>query len=51
MQFYIVDARYVKDYRVWIKFQDGLEGEIDFSREFDGPIFEPLKEKIFFFAF
>jgi hypothetical protein len=32
-----------------IKFEDGLEGEVDFSEYLDrGPIFEPLKEESYF---
>ena len=34
-----------------IKFEDGKNGEIDFSNEFDGPIFEPLKKVEYFKKF
>lgn len=36
---------------MWVKFADGVEGEIDFANEFDGPIFEPLKDVNFFKRF
>ena len=39
----ITDARYTKDHRVWIRFSDGAEGEIDLGEELIGPIFEPLR--------
>ena len=32
-----------------VQFEDGLEGEVDFSEYLDrGPIFEPLKEESYF---
>jgi hypothetical protein len=40
----ILDARYVRDYVVWLRFSDGLAGEVDLSGELDGPVFEPLRE-------
>lgn len=40
----ILDARYVRDYVVWLRFSDGLAGEIDLSSELDGPVFEPLRD-------
>jgi hypothetical protein len=39
----IVDARYVSGFKVWIRFSDGAEGDVDLSRELTGPIFEPLR--------
>jgi hypothetical protein len=39
----ITDARYTKDHRVWIRFSDGADGEIDLGQELIGPIFEPLR--------
>lgn len=46
--FDVVEAHYVRDYTVWLRFEDGTEGEIDLSAELDGPIFEPLKDPSFF---
>ena len=40
----VVEARYVRDYVIWLRFNDGLAGEVDFRDELDGPIFEPLRE-------
>jgi Protein of unknown function (DUF2442) len=39
----VVDARYAGGYRVWLRFADGLTGEIDLSAELWGPVFEPLR--------
>jgi hypothetical protein len=44
----VQEVRYKGDYRVWLKFSDGIEGEIDLREELWGPIFEPLKEKSLF---
>ena len=40
---HIVEARYVAGCRVWLRFRDGTEGEIDLSAELDGPVFAPLR--------
>tara|TARA_R110001592_G_scaffold314595_1_gene590279 strand:+ start:306 stop:557 length:252 start_codon:yes stop_codon:yes gene_type:complete len=48
---WIIRAEYVKDYRIHITFNDGVSGEIDFSNEFDGEIFEPLMNKAYFASF
>jgi len=39
----VVDARHAGEYRVWLRFDDGLTGEIDLENELWGPVFEPLK--------
>jgi Protein of unknown function (DUF2442) len=44
----VTDVRLVRDFVVWVRFNDGSEGEVDLSGELDGPIFEPLKDpKVF----
>jgi len=45
MRLRVVDARYAGEYRVWLRFADGLSGELDLAAELWGPIFEPLKDK------
>jgi hypothetical protein len=42
------EARYQGDYRVWLKFEDGIEGEVDLEKELWGQVFEPLKQKALF---
>ncbi|MFM9941331.1 MAG: DUF2442 domain-containing protein [Hyphomicrobiaceae bacterium] len=39
----VIDARHAGAYRVWLRFSDGLSGEIDLADQLWGPIFEPLK--------
>ncbi len=38
----VTDARHIADYTVWLRFSDGVEGEVDLREELWGPIFEPL---------
>jgi hypothetical protein len=40
----VIDARHAGAYRVWLRFDDGLSGEIDLEDELWGPVFEPLKD-------
>ncbi len=40
---YVVTARATTGFRVWLCFDDGLEGEVDLAAELWGPVFEPLK--------
>jgi len=44
----VVEAKYVRDFVVWLKFEDGSEGEVDLSTELYGPVFEPLKDLSYF---
>ncbi|MEJ2637496.1 MAG: DUF2442 domain-containing protein [Calditrichia bacterium] len=44
----IVHANYVKDFIIHIRFGDGTQGEVDFSGELEGEIFEPLKNLSYF---
>jgi len=44
----VVEAKYVRDFVVWLKFEDGIEGEVDLSAELYGPAFEPLKDPSYF---
>ena len=44
----VVEVRYVRDYTLWLRFQDGMCGEVDISRSFRGPVFEPLRDLEFF---
>jgi hypothetical protein len=38
----LVDAKYVKDFVVWVRFDGGVEGEIDLKPELYGSVLEPL---------
>jgi hypothetical protein len=44
----VIEAKYVRDFIVWVKFEDGTEGEVDLSQELYGPVFEPLKDVDYF---
>jgi hypothetical protein len=48
MHYTIVDARYVRYYVIWVKFEDGTQRGVDLSTELWGPVFEPLKDVAFF---
>jgi len=39
----IVEARYVADFTIWVRFSDGVEGLVDLASELTGPMFEPLR--------
>jgi len=47
----IAEARYAGDYRIWLRFVDGVEGEIDLESLLWGPMFLPLKDKVLFAQF
>lgn len=47
----VVEAHYVNEYIIWLRFSDGAEGEIDLRDELYGEMFEPLKNKEFFKSF
>ncbi|TAK60188.1 MAG: DUF2442 domain-containing protein [Bacteroidetes bacterium] len=40
----LIEATYLHDYTLMLKFQDGSEGEIDLRDELWGEMFEPLKD-------
>jgi hypothetical protein len=38
----VVEARYVRDHVVWLRFRDGIAAEVDLASHLHGPVFEPL---------
>jgi len=48
---HLVQARHFAGHRVWLRFDDGIEGEIDLSAELEGEVFEPLRDPVFFSKF
>ena len=44
----VVEVRYVRNYTVWIKFEDGTAGEVDLTNSLRGPVFEPLRDPEYF---
>lgn len=47
----VLEARYQGDYRVWIRSDDGVEGEVDLSAELEGEVFIPLRDREYFAKF
>lgn len=44
MILHVKQAKYLHDYVLWLKFNDGAEGEVNLENELDGEVFEPLKD-------
>ena len=44
MFLHVLEARYVRDYVVRLKFSDGAAGEVDLCAELEGPIFGALRD-------
>jgi len=47
----LVEARYVRDFVIWLRWSDGSEGEVDLAGELHGRVFEPLKDRDYFRSF
>ncbi len=47
----LIEAEYVRDYVVWLWFDDGATGEVDLSDRLYGPVFEPLQDSEYFQTF
>lgn len=47
----VVEARYVAGYVIWLRFNDGLSGELDLASELEGEVFEPLRDQSVFKSF
>jgi hypothetical protein len=44
MILHVREAKYRHDYVIWLRFNDGAEGEVDLRDELWGDVFEPLKD-------
>ena len=44
MFLHVKEAKYLHDYVIWLRFNDGAEGEVDLRRELEGEIFGPLQD-------
>ena len=51
MFLHVKEAKYLHDYVIWLRFNDGAEGEIDLATELEGEVFGPLKDKQLFQKF
>lgn len=47
----VIEARYVREFIVWVRFQDGVQGEVDLLPQLYGEVFEPLKDNRVFQRF
>ena len=41
----VIEARYLHEHVLWLRFSDGLEGEVDLEHELTGEIFAPLRDE------
>ena len=44
MILHIREAKYLHDYLIWLRFNNGAVGEVDLKDELSGEVFEPLKD-------
>jgi len=51
MDYDVLEAKYVRDYVIWLRFRDGTAGEVDLRDELWGEVFEPLKDVEYFKKF
>lgn len=51
MILHIKEAKYLRDYLIWVKFNDGIAGEVDLKDELEGEIFGQLKNINLFKSF
>ena len=47
----VIEGRYVSGFTIWLRFEDGTEGEVDLSQELQGEVFEPLQKPEYFASF
>jgi len=41
----VIHAEYRGEYKIHVRFNDGVEGTVDFKDWLDGPVFEPLRDQ------
>lgn len=44
----LVAGRYLHGHTLWLRFADGVEGEVDLRSELEGEVFEPLRDEDYF---
>lgn len=45
---HVTSVKYLKDYSLWLSFDDGSQGLVDLSSHLRGTMFEPLKDRELF---
>ena len=51
MFLHVKEAKHVRGYVIWLRFNDGAEGEVDLEDELEGEVFGPLKDLSLFQKF
>jgi hypothetical protein len=51
MLLHVTDAKYLRDYMIWLRFDDGTAGEINLEAVLEGEMFAPLKDQSLFRRF
>lgn len=51
MILHVKEAKYLHDYVIWVRFNDGIEGEVDLENELEGEVFGLLRDKRKFKSF
>ena len=44
---HVTDVKYVRKKVVWVVFDDGLSGQVDFDGALSGPVFDALDDGVF----
>ena len=44
MILHVLEAEYLHDFVIWLRFNDGSKGEIDLEEELNGEVFSSLKD-------
>ena len=39
----VIDAKYIEGYQIWLKFNNGISGNVDLKNDLWGSVIEPLK--------
>jgi hypothetical protein len=45
---FVRDVKYLSDYKLQLKFEDGSLREVDLAQHLDGEVFEPLRDPVRF---
>jgi len=48
MFLHVTKVKYIRDYRLWLRFDNDKEGFINLEKHLWGEVFEPLKDKGYF---
>jgi len=45
---HIKSVKHISDFKIWVAFDDGTEGQVDLEGHLEGPVFEPLTDQDYF---